>query len=80
LPERDLLFAALALFDLDDLSAVVPTTARAHVVWALELMTVATVDEVNLGDEDVATAIALPMAANTLFRKSTHVSAPYRPL
>jgi hypothetical protein len=78
--ERELLFASLALFDLDDLPAVVPAAARAHVVRALELVAVSAVDEMNLGDEDVAAAIALPMAANTLFRKSTHVFAPYRPL
>jgi hypothetical protein len=80
----DLLLAALALFDLDHLPAVVPAAAWADVMRSFELLAVPASDEVNRGKKDVPAPIALAVAADALFRQRSHVSprsgalAPWR--
>jgi hypothetical protein len=67
-----LLFATLPLGNLDHLPAVVPPAARANVMWPPELAAIAALDEMDGGDEDVTPPVALPMPADSLFRKRSH--------
>jgi hypothetical protein len=43
-------------------------------------MAIAAIHQVDFSNEDMAATVALPMATDPLFRKSTHVFAPYTPL
>jgi hypothetical protein len=63
----DLFLRPAALFDLDNLAAVVPAAVWANMVWSLELPAIAALDEVNRRQEDVPPAVALAVAADALF-------------
>lgn len=67
-----LLLAGSALFDDDDLATAVVAAARADVMRALGFTAVIAGDQVNRGEVDVPAAIALAMAADSLFGKRTH--------
>lgn len=71
-----LLLAGSALFDDDDLATAVVAAARADVMRALGFTAVIAGDQVNRGEVDVPAAIALAMAADSLFGKRTHGLTP----
>jgi hypothetical protein len=73
---RKLLLARCTLFDHDYLATTVITAAWANVVRPLHFTAVAAPNQVDRRDENVTTAVALAMSADSLLGKRTHDRSP----
>lgn len=75
--DHDLLGSTLALLDLNDLTAVIHATVRADMMRQFHLAAAGALHEVQRRDEMMTAAIALPVTADSLFRKSAHSTCPF---
>ena len=73
---RKLLFPRCSLFNHDDLSATIKSAVWADMMWAPHFAAIPASNEVDRGDEDVATTVALAVPTDSLLGKRTHDKSP----